>query len=131
MIRIEILSGKLAGTTWVARRFPVRLGRSADADFQSSEPGVWEQHAAIETDRREGCVLKAQADAAVLLDGKPIQFAPLRNGDVIELGSLKLRFWLGEAQQKALTAREAVVWAILAGVVLLEAGLMFWLRRSS
>ena len=44
MVQLKILSGKKAGTAWVARRFPVRIGRSAGADLQLEESGVWDEH---------------------------------------------------------------------------------------
>ena len=48
MIQFSILSGKKAGTSWVARRFPVRIGRAAVSDLQIEEEGVWDQHLQVD-----------------------------------------------------------------------------------
>ena len=129
MVRLDVLSGKKAGTTWVARRFPVQLGRSARSDFQSEEPGVWEQHAGIVANADEGWVLEAQGEASVSVNGKPARRAVLRNGDAIDLGSLRLRFWLADVRQTGLGFREWLVWTILLTVTAAQVALLFWLRR--
>jgi hypothetical protein len=130
MVRLEVLSGKKAGAKWVARRFPVRLGRSDRADFQSDEAGVWDHHAEISSSPTEGWSVQAGADALLSVNGKPVERAVLRNGDVLDLGSLKLRFWLADARQKGLALREGLVWAGLIVVVLGQAALLYWLQSS-
>ena len=44
MIQLKILSGKMAGTVTVARRFPFRVGRSPAANLRIEEPGIWDDH---------------------------------------------------------------------------------------
>lgn len=131
MVRLEVLSGKKAGTAWVARRFPIRLGRSGESDFRAEEPGVWEDHAEIAADPTEGWIMQARADAPVRINGQPAQRAVLRNGDAIELGSLKLRFRLEGVRQKGLALRESLVWAILVGITLCQIALLWWLKRGT
>ena len=89
MVQLKVLSGKKAGTAWVARRFPVRIGRSAAADLQLEEDGVWDQHLQLDFDPAEGIVLSAQPNALATVNGQPVQQTVLRNGDAIEIGSLK------------------------------------------
>jgi len=127
MIQLKILSGRMAGTTFVARHFPVRVGRAASADLQLEEPGVWDEHFQISLAGQEGFVVETQTDALATVNGQPAQQTPLRNGDLIEIGSLKIQFWLGEAPQKALKIREALVWTMVAFVTLLQLGLIYWL----
>src|ERR1017187_783314 len=117
MIQLKILTGKMAGTTWVARHFPVHLGRSADADLQLEEPGVWDQHLQINLGQ-SGFILETQSHALTSVNGHPTSQAALRNGDVIEIGSLKMQFWLGEAVQHGLKIRENLIWGIIAAVTL-------------
>jgi len=102
MVQLKILSGKMAGATWVARRFPVRVGRSPGADLQLEEDGVWDEHFEIILDPTTGFVLETHPDAQVSANGQPVQSAVLRNGDLIEIGSMKMRFWLTETRQRAL-----------------------------
>ena len=127
MIQLKILSGKMAGITFVPRHFPVRLGRAAEADLQLAEPGVWDEHLQIILAGQEGFLVETHANALATVNGQPAQQTPLRNGDLIEIGALKIQFWLGEAPQRGLKIREAFVWAIIAAVTVTQLGLIYWL----
>jgi pSer/pThr/pTyr-binding forkhead associated (FHA) protein len=129
MIQIKILSGKKAGDTWVARRFPVRIGRAPSSDLQLEEDGVWDEHLTIGLDPAEGFVLEAQPHALATASGQPVRHTILRNGDAIEIGSLKMQFWLGEARQRGLRFREWFVWTIIAAVSLGQVALVYWLLQ--
>ena len=71
MVQFKILSGQKAGVSWIARRFPVRIGRGVGTDLQLVEPGVWDQHLRLDFDPTKGFVLQAQADARVQINGEP------------------------------------------------------------
>jgi pSer/pThr/pTyr-binding forkhead associated (FHA) protein len=129
MVQLKVLSGKKAGTAWVARRFPVRIGRSAAADLQLEESGVWDQHLQLDFKPAAGIVLSAQPDALAAVNGQPVQQAVLRNGDTIEIGSLKMQFWLSETRQAGLRVREGLTWAGIAAISLGQIGLIYWLLR--
>jgi pSer/pThr/pTyr-binding forkhead associated (FHA) protein len=129
MIQLKILTGKMAGPTWVARHFPVRIGRSTRADLQLEEPGVWEEHFQITLDVKQGFIVETQPNALATVNGEPTQQSILHNGDLIEIGSLKIQFWLGEAVQRGLKIREGLVWAIIAAVTLGQIALVYWLIR--
>jgi pSer/pThr/pTyr-binding forkhead associated (FHA) protein len=129
MVQLKVLSGKQAGTAWVARRFPVRIGRSPAADLQLEESGVWEQHLQLDFDPAEGIVLSAQPDALATVNGQPVHRTVLRNGDAINIGSLRMQFWLCETRQTGLRVREGLTWAGLAAVSLGQIGLIYWLLR--
>ena len=127
MVQLKVLSGKKAGTNWVARRFPVRIGRSATADLPFEENGVWDQHLQLDFNAAQGIVLSAQPDALVAVNGQPVHQTVLRNGDTIEIGSLKMQFWLGEIRQTGLRFREGLTWAGIAAISLGQVGLIYWL----
>lgn len=129
MVQFDILSGKKAGEVFVARRFPVRIGRAAAADLRLEEDGVWEQHAQIELDPAQGFILSAQPDALVGVNGQPVRQAVLCNGDALQLGSLKLQFWLGEARQSGLRLREALTWTAIGFISFGQIGLIYWLLK--
>lgn len=126
MVQFKILSGKKAGFLWDARRFPVRIGRLANANLQIEEPGVWDEHLVVDLDA-EGFMMETQANALASINGQPVQRAALRNGDVIEIGSLKLQFWLSEAKQRGQGVREAFVWTMISVVCLTQIALVYWL----
>lgn len=129
MVQLEKVSSQTAGAKWAARRFPVRVGRSAGSDLQLEEPGVWDEHLQISLDTSDGFVLQAHANALVSINGQRVERAVLRNGDQIELGAVKLRFWLSEARQHGLGLSESLVWAILIGVSLGQIALIYWLLQ--
>ncbi len=114
MVQLKVLTGRKAGDSLLARRFPVRIGRSKTSDLQLQEPGVWDEHLAIEIDPTEGFVLQPHADASTTVNSQLAGRAKLRNGDIIEFGSQKLQFWLSEARQRGLRFWEWLVWITLA-----------------
>jgi len=129
MIQLKILSGKKAGTAWVARRFPVRIGRSAAADLQLEEDGVWDQHLRLDFNPAVGLVLTAQPDALASVNGQLVEQTVLRNGDAIEIGSSRMQFWLSETRQAGLRLREGLTWAAIAAISLGQIALIYWLLR--
>jgi hypothetical protein len=129
MVQLKILSGKKAGSAWVARRFPVRIGRSATADLQSEEDGVWDQHLQLDFNPAAGLVLTAQPNALATVNGQPVQQTVLRNGDAISIGSLKMQFWLSETRQAGLRFREGLTWTAIAVISLGQIALIYWLLR--
>jgi len=129
MVQLKVLSGKKAGTAWAARRFPVRIGRSAIADLQSEEDGVWDQHLQLDFDPAAGLVLIAQPNALASVNGQLVQQTVLHNGDTINIGSLTMQFWLSETRQAGLRFREGLTWAAIAAISLFQIALIYWLLR--
>ena len=130
MVQLGILSGKKAGTTWVARRFPVRVGRAvANSELRLEEDGVWDQHFQLSFKPGEGILLNAEPDAVTRVNGEPVQQGLLRNGDIIGVGSVKLQFWLKETRQRGLRLREALTWGAIAVISLGQVALVYWLLR--
>jgi pSer/pThr/pTyr-binding forkhead associated (FHA) protein len=127
MIQLRVRSGNKAGTVWVARRFPVRVGRSPSADLRLEEAGVWDEHLRLEFHPADGIVLKVQPNALASVNGQPVEQAVLRNGDDIGIGSLNLQFWLGETRQRGLKFREGLTWAGVAAISLGQVALIYWL----
>ena len=129
MVQLQILSGKKAGTQWSARRFPVRIGRSAANDLQLEEDGVWDEHFELIFDRAKGFVLAACPDALVTVNHEPVQTARLQNGDSIEAGAVRMQFWLGDTRQRGLRLREWFVWTLIVAVSLAEVTVVYWLLK--
>jgi pSer/pThr/pTyr-binding forkhead associated (FHA) protein len=129
MVQLKVLTGKKAGIAWLARRFPVRIGRSSTADLQLEESGVWDQHLQLDFHPAEGIVLSAQPNALATVNGQPVQQTVLRNGDAIAIGSMRLQFWLSETRQGGLRIREGLTWAGIAAITLGQICLIYWLLR--
>ena len=127
MLQIKVLSGKMAGTSTVARRFPFHVGRSADSDLRMEEPGVWENHLEIQFEPENGFTATPLGDALITVNGQGVQRKRVCNGDRIELGGAVLQCWLGETTQRGLRLREWIAWATILLVTLLELVLLVWL----
>lgn len=129
MLQLNILTGGKAGTRWVARRFPVLVGRSPQAALVLEDPGVWDRHLEITSNPSDGMVVSAGAEAIVSVNGQPTRQTALRAGDIIELGSVKLRFDLAPTRQASLTAREVLTWTGLILFCLGQVALVYWLTN--
>jgi hypothetical protein len=77
----------------------------------------------------DGFVLTAEANCFVAVNAAAVQETVLRNGDVIEAGSLKLQFWLSETRQVGLRLRESLTWVAIGLVCLVQVALIYWLLR--
>jgi pSer/pThr/pTyr-binding forkhead associated (FHA) protein len=131
MVQLKFLSGTKAGTSWGARRFPVRVGRAPNADLRLEEQGIWDEHLRIDFNSNKGYVLSTGAGALARINGEQMdRSTALRNGDVIELGSLRIQFWLGEPRQRGLRLREGLTWLSIALICLGQIGLIYWLLRE-
>jgi pSer/pThr/pTyr-binding forkhead associated (FHA) protein len=130
MIQLRILSGKRTGETLAASRFPIRVGRAANSDLRVDEPGVWDRHLQLDLDPDQGVVLTTSTDAWAHINGESVQQAVLRNGDLIEIGSLQLQFWLSETRQSSINVREAFTWSLIALVCLAQVSLLYFLLSA-
>jgi pSer/pThr/pTyr-binding forkhead associated (FHA) protein len=129
MVLLKIANGSATGTAHPVRQFPFHIGRSPRADLRVEEAGVWDEHLTLDFDHAQGFVLTAHGQAIASVNGWPIQSVLLRNGDSIELGALKLRFWLGEVRQSRLRFHEALLWIALGLVTVLEVVLLLNLMK--
>ncbi|TAL03151.1 MAG: FHA domain-containing protein [Verrucomicrobia bacterium] len=116
MIQLQILSGSMAGVTWTARHFPVRVGRSTANDLRLEDPGVWDTHFTLDCEIPDGVTLSPQSAALVTVNHQAGSEVRLHNGDSIEAGSVKMRFWLATPPQRPLRLRELFIWALIAGI---------------
>ena len=128
MIQLQILTGKQAGARWVARRFPVRVGRDLANDLRLEDDGVWARHCELSFDATQGILLAAQPDALLTVNQEPVSSPHrLHNGDSIELGAVRLRFWLGDPVLRGSRTREAFVWTLILAICLGQVALVYWL----
>lgn len=127
MIQLKVLSGKKAGAIMAARHFPLHIGRRPDSDLCLDEQGVWEEHFSVAFDPLDGIMLKSHAEAVTIVNGHHLQGATLRNGDLIEIGSVRLQFWIGETTQRASRWREWLIWVTIVVISLTQIALVYWL----
>jgi hypothetical protein len=75
----------------------VRIGRKPDNDIVIANDSVSNYHAEII--KRDGSYLIVDRGSSnkVFIDGRPVHNVPLKDGDVIELGDVRLHFHLNQA----------------------------------
>jgi len=129
MVRLRILSGKMAGAEVAARHFPFKIGRGTTEDLQLPDPGVFDHHLVIELSPSHALELTAAPGAATQVNGARVASVALRNGDVIEAGGAKFQFWIASAPRKSESAREILTWLGLALLSAAQVALIYWLSR--
>lgn len=112
----------------IVRRFPFSIGRGPGCGLVLDDAGVWEQHLDLQNHRTE-LALTAAADAMVSVNGEPVRTSVLRNGDVIELGGVKLCFGFSPMRQRGLRFRETLTWLALAAICLGQVALVYLLSE--
>jgi Inner membrane component of T3SS, cytoplasmic domain len=127
VVQLRIVSGKSAGSERVARHFPFRIGRAANADLRLEDSGVWDEHLILSLTSDSKIELTIQLGAVASLNGESVNRAPLRNGDVIQIGAVELQFGLSPTRQKGLRGREALVWSGLVILCLFQVAVIYWL----
>jgi pSer/pThr/pTyr-binding forkhead associated (FHA) protein len=128
VVQLQLLSGNRSGTVFRSNHFPIRAGRERGLDLSLDDPGVWQRHFLIDW-KPEGLVLEAEPEALLSVNDTPAQRAVLRNGDIISLGALKIRFSLSPVRQSSLALREWLTWIALGALCLGQVALVYWLIR--
>jgi pSer/pThr/pTyr-binding forkhead associated (FHA) protein len=125
MVQLQVLSGKQAGAVAVARHFPFVVGRDKSAGLRLEEEGIWDQHLEIQLQMPQGFVLAVNPLARATVNDQPVQQAPLKNGDLLAVGSVKIRFGLSETRQSSLRPREFLTWAALSALCAAQIALIY------
>ena len=120
MIQLFVLSGKSLSNRYSSRRFPFTVGRSKSDDFTIEGDGVWEKHFELQCVLGSGYQLKNNPKAITTVNGTQVQSIFLKNGDEIEMGGVKLQFWLSPMKQSPFVLAEIVFWVGLFLLVLFE-----------
>ncbi len=129
MLELKVLSGRHAGASVSASQLPFVVGRNKEADFRLEEEGVWDRHLQFDLRMPDGFILTASPAALATINGRPIRETPVRNGDLIEIGPVKLRFWLGQTRQLDFRWRECLTWIALAALCAAQLALVYGLSR--
>jgi len=128
VVQLQLLSGHRSGAVFHFAHFPIRAGREAGLDLLLDEPGVWQRHFLIDWSAK-GLLLQVEPQALLHLKDAPVQSALLRNGDIITVGALRIRFSLSPVRQSSLALREWLTWIALGALCLGQVALVYWLIR--
>ena len=129
MVQFDILTGTKEGSQWIARSFPFCLGRSPHSALVLEDQGVWDRHANFASRSGEGVIVSAAADALLVVNGQHVRQAVLKSGDLLDIGSVKMRFGLSAAKQSSLVVREVLTWFALGALCLIQVALIYWLSE--
>ncbi len=83
----------------------------------------------MDFDQSSGFTYSRQSEGAVVINAEHVSQGVLRNGDTIELGAVRLRFWLAPSRQKQMKLREGLTWGALLSLFALQAALVCVLLR--
>lgn len=132
VIQLHVLTGRKAPANFTAGLLPVILGRGAACDFRLEDDGVWDQHLEFSVAPPNQIQLRSSAGAFTAVNGQPVQEeAILRNGDLLEIGGVQLRFGFAPVQQPSLAWREILTWIALAALALGQVALIYLLNQPS
>lgn len=87
---LESLDGEQ--TRYPIRKTAVRIGRKPDNDIVMKNDTVSGHHAEILKRGDEFTITDLGSSNQVFVGGKPVEKSSLKNGDLIELGEVRLRF---------------------------------------
>jgi pSer/pThr/pTyr-binding forkhead associated (FHA) protein len=128
MVQLNVLSEENLPQLFQSKSFPVRIGRGEDCHLQLTDTGIWANHLELNLNKDHQFTIRTTSEATAMVNGQPLEgLQLLHNGDLIEIGMVKIQFWLGTVQQKTLGIREFAVWALLLIVTVVEIYLLRWL----
>lgn len=128
MFNLTVVEGKQRGQRVDLKSYPFVIGKNSEAHLKFSEPGVWDNHIAIELSQGKGPELRRLGDGVVSLNSEPIDLSCLRNGDLISFGAVVLRFGLSPVKRKPLSFLNSASWMAIILVGLIELLLMVYLK---
>jgi pSer/pThr/pTyr-binding forkhead associated (FHA) protein len=131
VIQLHVLNGRKASVSFTSLRLPVTLGRGEPCDFRLEDDGVWDQHLEFSVAPPNQIQFRSTAEAFTAVNGQRVQEVILRNGDLIEIGGVQLRFGLAPVRQHSIAWREAFTWVALAVLALGQVVLIYLLNQSA
>jgi predicted component of type VI protein secretion system len=126
MVQLQVLSGKHTGALFQTARFPVKVGRANDSHLALDDLGVWPRHFRIDW-QSEGLVLEVEPDALLNLNDVPARRAVLRNGDVLTVGAVRIRFGLSPIRASSQAVVEWLTWIALGALCLGQVAIIYTL----
>lgn len=125
MLLLRVTDDRGAVAQYLALTFPYRIGRSSAADLRIESPGVWDAHASIALGGTGKFIVAPEGASLLLLNGETTSGAPLRAGDELTLGGVRIAITLAPARQARLWIAETVVWTLLGAVCVAQFAVIF------
>lgn len=129
MAKLSVISGKKIGLNAVINDSPFVVGRSKEVDLQIDDDGIFDRHFQITHSAGDGYYLEVFEPALVSVNDVYIKKIRLKNGDFIQSGNVKFRFWLAEVKQKNFIFYEILFWSWLALLTGFQVFLIYYLIK--
>jgi pSer/pThr/pTyr-binding forkhead associated (FHA) protein len=125
MLQVTVLDPTVNKVTPVGR-YPFRIGRGSGDQLRIQAPGVWEGHCTLEWRAPDGVYLVGSLEAITLVNGQSIKETRVRNGDLLEIGCVRLLLSVRPASQRSFRFLEILILLALGGVGLAQVYLMLF-----
>ncbi|MBG88640.1 MAG: hypothetical protein CMO80_17305 [Verrucomicrobiales bacterium] len=126
MVQLELTAGKKK-EIFPVNSFPCNIGRGSKNNVRLKSRGVWDEHASLVFQQEHGFSIITQSHGSLIVNGDSCDRARLKNGDTIELGSARLRFWLAPIQAPSSENTDLLFWSVIAMTIATMLGLMLFL----
>ena len=123
MLQVTLLRPVGGGVTPVAC-YPFRIGRAVDDQLRLEAPGIWDRHCTLEWRGLEGVHLVGNAQALTSVNGQTVKEVRVRNGDVVDIGGVRLMLSVCPVPQRHFGLLEVLVWLTLSAIALSQLFLM-------
>ena len=90
MAKLIFQSGPLAGQNIELPNTAYVIGRHDDCDLVIGEPSVSQRHAQIEPKAGQWLLVDLDSANGTLVNGKKVQTTPLKHGDTLEIGGIRM-----------------------------------------
>jgi len=128
--RLLALNGRLRGTLWTVGRSEVRIGKDPEAELSIPQRSLADHHARLVQTSGNDWRIQEVGRNKVRVNGVAYADTPLKDGDVLGLGALRLRFIGPGAPAPQLPGRSKprlpLLLALAALVVLAVLGVRQW-----
>jgi pSer/pThr/pTyr-binding forkhead associated (FHA) protein len=103
-VALEFLNGPSQATTWPMNRVMSLIGSAKGCKFRLTDPSVSAFHAGLLRTPSGLWVVDLRGDRGLTVDGEPVRFGPLADGDVLGIGRYRMRIRCREAPGRATAA---------------------------
>ena len=129
-VRLERLDGDFLGEQVEACNFPFKIGRDRNCHHRIEAKGVWPCHLILEEAGENGIIVKRDSEATLNINSLAAsKSVRLQNGDLLQFGSVRLRFWLAPIGQMGQRSTEFIIWLSLSMLILGQVAIIAWLLK--
>jgi pSer/pThr/pTyr-binding forkhead associated (FHA) protein len=123
MLQVTVLGQAQATVTQISS-YPFRIGRAPGDHLRIQAPGVWDNHITLEWRAAEGIHLVGSPESLTAVNGHLVKETRIRNGDLVQIGGVRLLLSVAPAAQRSFRPLEIVIWTALGAVGLAQLYLM-------